>query len=216
MSEILPEPLERYLAGLSRRDDPILDEVRRQGREMKLPIVAAETGALLELLVTASGARRILEIGTAIGYSTIWMGRALPPDGLLLTIERDGERAALARQNFARAGLAGRVSVMVGDAERLLHKVAGPFDVIFQDADKQQYPPMLDRLIALLRPGGLLVTDNALWSGEVVPGLIDKPWRPPETTAAIAAYNQRLATDPRLVAMVVPIGDGVSVAAKKA
>ena len=96
---------------------------------------------------------------------------------MLLTMEMDPERATVARGNFARAGLADRVSVMVGDAQRMLAKVAGPFDLIFQDGDKRLYVPMLDRLVELLRPGGLLVTDNVLWDGEVVPGFVSHPKR---------------------------------------
>ena len=91
---------------------------------------------------------------------------------MLLTMEMDPERAREARENFARAGLADRVNVMVGDAQRMIAKVVGPFDLIFQDGDKQLYVPMLDRLVELLRPGGLLVTDNVLWDGEVVPGFV--------------------------------------------
>jgi predicted O-methyltransferase YrrM len=212
MSQILPDAIGRYLADLAGPLDPALDEVARAGRTQGLPIVHDETGRLLALLTTMIGARRILEIGTAIGYSTLWMARALPDDGLLISIERHADRAAAARANLARAGLAGRASVMVGDAARLLHKVSGPFDLVFQDGDKQQYEPSLDRLVALLRPGGVLVTDNALWDGEVVPEYVERPHKDPDDTRAIAAYNRRLASDPRLRTMILPVGDGVAVA----
>jgi predicted O-methyltransferase YrrM len=215
MSQILPEPIERYLAGVNRRADPVLDAIAAEGRRRDLPIVHPETGQLLQVLVAASGARRVLEIGTAIGYSTVWMARALPPDGLLITIERDRDRAAEARENFARAGVADIANIMVGDAARLIWKVSGPFDFIFQDGDKLQYEPLLDRLLDLLRPGGLLVADNALWHGEVVPGYVERPHYPREQTAALAAYNQRLATDPRVLGLVLPVGDGVSLAFKR-
>ena len=137
----------------------------------------------LRVLASAIGATRILEIGTAIGYSGLWLAGALAPDGLLLSMEIDPERARTARVNFARGGLADRVNVIVGDAQRMLAKVAGPFDVIFQDGDKQQYGPMLDRLVDLLRPGGLLVTDNVLWSGDVVPGFSATPTHDAELDA---------------------------------
>src|ERR1051325_8481592 len=120
----------------------------------------------------------------------------------------DAERAKEARANFDRAGLANRVSVIVGDAQRMLAKVAGPFDLIFQDGNKQLYTPLLDRLIALLRPGGLLVTDNVLWDGEVVPGYLPKPARPVEDTRAIAEYNERITTHPQLLTAIVPLRDG--------
>jgi len=215
MSQILPGPIERYLDGVNRRTDPVLDAIAAEGRRRDLPIVHPHTGALLEMLVSAVGARRVLEIGTAIGYSAVWMARALPRDGLLITFEREHGLAAAARENFARAGCADIANVMIGDAARLVWKVSGPFDLIFQDGDKEQYEPLFDRLLDLLRSGGLLVADNALWRGEVVPGYVGQPYYPREETEALAAYNQRLATDPRVVSLVLPLGDGVSLALKR-
>src|SRR5262249_32870931 len=158
------------LAGLNRGTDRVLDDIAKAGAARDLPLVDAEVGALLRVLATATGATKILEIGTAIGYSGIWLAGGLPPGGSLITLEMDAGRAHEARANFERAGLADRVSVMVGDAQRTLAKVSGPFDLIFQDGDKQLYVPLLDRLVSLLRPRGLLVTDNVLWDGRVVPG----------------------------------------------
>src|SRR5581483_1997835 len=161
MGRIVPDAVEAYLSSLNRAHDAVLDDIARSGAERGLPLVDAEVGALLRVLATAAAATRILEVGTAVGYSGIWLAGALPAaTGMLLTIEKDVERAREARANFTRAGFADRVNVMVGDAERLVAKVAGPFDLIFQDSDKQLYGPMLDRLVSLLRPGGLLVTDN--------------------------------------------------------
>src|SRR5262245_34756907 len=161
------------------------------------------------------GATRVLELGTAIGYSSLWIATALPPGGMLITLERDVARADIARNHFAAAGVADKVSVVVGDATRYLHKVAGPFDLVFQDADKAQYEALIDRLVTLMRPAGALVTDNVLWSGEVVPGYVETPKKRPEDTAAIAAYNERLATDHRLFTMMLPVGDGVSISVKR-
>jgi predicted O-methyltransferase YrrM len=175
-------------------------------------------GALLRVLAKAVGATRMLEIGTAIGYSGIWLAGGLPPAanaGMLLTIEMNPERAREARENFARAGVADRVNVMVGDAERLVAKIAGPFDLIFQDGDKRLYTPLLDRLVTVLRPGGLLVTDNVLWDGEVVPGFVNPPRRNPDDTRAIAEYNERLNAHPQLITSIVPLRDGVAISVKK-
>src|SRR4030081_15344 len=115
MGQIVPDAIERYLAGLNRARDPVLDEIVRGNATRGLPLVDAEVGALLRVLATSITASRILEIGTAIGYSGIWVGRALPGDGMLVTMELDEERAREARDNFARAGLSDRVSVVVGD-----------------------------------------------------------------------------------------------------
>jgi predicted O-methyltransferase YrrM len=215
MGQIVPDAIERYLAHLNRAGNPILDDIARGNEARRLPLVDAEVGALLRVLATAVGASRILEIGTAIGYSGIWLASALPPEGMLLTMEMSEERAREARENFARARLADRVSVIVGDAQLKISKVAGPFDLIFQDGDKQLYTPLLDRLVALLRPGGLLITDNVLWDGEVAPGFTDAPQRDPAETRAIAEYNERVASHPELITAIVPLRDGVSISVKR-
>jgi predicted O-methyltransferase YrrM len=215
MGQIVPDAVERYLEGLNQLGDAVLQDIQREGRQKGLPIIDAEVGALLRVLASAVGATRILEIGTAIGYSGLWLAGALPPGGLLLSMEVDPERARTARENFARAGVADRVNVIVGDAQRMLAKVAGPFDVIFQDGDKEQYGPMLDRLVDLLRPGGLLLTDNVLWNGDVVPGFGTAPTHDAGSTRAITAYNERLNRHPALMTVVVPLRDGVAVSTKR-
>ena len=184
----------------------------RAGEAAQLPLIDAEVDGLLRVLATCIGATRILEIGTAIGYSGIWLAGALPAGGMLLTIERDPERARLAREYFARAGLANRVSILLGEAQRMLAKVAGPFDLIFQDGDKAFYEPALNRLVELLRPGGLLVSDMC-GDGEVVPGFVDSPRRDPEDTRAIAhtmnAQHTFTADDGP-----IPLRDGVLISVK--
>jgi len=214
MSVITPAPVVNYLGSLRRLPHAELGVISAEGRAAGLPIIDSHTGALLHTLVRVAGATRVLEIGTAIGYSGLWMALALPPDGMLITLERHAARAARARDHFVAAGVDDRVTVVVGDADRYLHKVAGPFDLILQDGDKAQYARMLDRLVDLLREGGVLATDNVLWNGEVVPGYIERPGKNPADTAAIAAYNQRLASDPRLYTTFLPIGDGVAVSVK--
>ena len=215
MGLIVPDAVERYLAGLNQLADSVLLEIARAGAQQGLPLVDAEVGGLLRVLATAVGATAILEIGTAIGYSGIWLAAALPANGMLVTMERDRKRAAQARENFVRAGVADRVTVMIGDASLMLAKVGGPFDLIFQDGDKRSYLPMLDRLVDLARPGGLIVTDNVLWDGEVVPGFIAQATRKAEDTRAITEYNERLSRHPRLMTSIVPIRDGVAISVKQ-
>ena len=213
MGRIVPDAIERYLANLNRGPDALLEDIARKGVERNLPLVDAEVGALLRVLATALGARRILEIGTAVGYSGIWMAAALPADGMLMTMEMDPARGREAQDNFKAAGLDNRVSVIMGDAQRMIAKVAGPFDLIFQDGDKKLYAPMLDRLVALLRPGGLLVTDNVLWGGTVVAGYAVE--REDDDTRAIVEYNERVASHPSLLTAIVPLRDGVSISVKR-
>jgi len=214
MSNVTPGPIAAYLAALRKDPHPHLAVIDREGRAEGLPIVYPDTGALLHTLARASGARRILEIGTAIGYSTLWMATALPAEGALITMEYDAGRAGRARDHFAAAGHADRISVIVGDAMRFLHKIAGPFDMIFQDSDKKLYEPMLDRLVELLRPGGLLIADNILWNGEVIPGYVADTKYSDEDTSAIVSFSRRLAGDARLYTSFLQVGDGVSVSVK--
>jgi len=215
MGQIVPDAIEHYLATLNRAADAVLVDIATGNATRGLPLVDAEVGALLRVLATSIGARRILEIGTAIGYSGIWLARALPEDGMLVTMEFDEARAREARDNFARAGVAERVGVVVGDAQLKIAKVAGPFDLVFQDGDKQLYSPLLDRLVALLRPGGLLVTDNVLWDGEVVPGFQKEPRHNSDDTRAIIEYNERIAAHPQLLTSIVPLRDGVAISVKR-
>ena len=214
MGQIVADSIERYLASLNRARTAVLDDLAADGAARGLPLIDAEVGALLRVLASTAGASRILEIGTAIGYSGIWLATALPPDGMLITMEVDEGRAEQARRNFSRAGLANRVTVIVGDAQLKIAKVSGPFDLVFLDTDKQLYVPLLDRLVSLLRPGGVLVADNVLWDGEVVPGFRATPMRDPRDTRAVAAFNERVAAHPQLVTSIVPLRDGVSISVK--
>ena len=205
--------VDAYLAGKLLGDDPVLDAALAANAAGGLPAidVSPVQGKLLHLLARVMGARRILEIGTCIGYSGIWLARALPQDGMLITMEKDQDRAAIAKANFERAGVSDKVSIMIGDAGLKIVKVAGPFDVIFQDGHKPLYNTLLDPLVRLLRPGGLLITDNVLWDGEVVPGFTKKPQRNDEDTRAIAEYNERITTHPQLLTSIVPLRDGVAI-----
>ena len=216
MGNITPQPIVDYLAALRREPHERLALIDREGRAEGLPLVYPDTGALLHTLARGCGATRILEIGTCIGYSTLWLATALPETGTVITMEYDAARAARARDHFAAAGYADRVNVIVGDATRFLHKVAGPFDLIFQDSDKQLYEPMLDRLVELLRPGGLLVADNVLWNGEVIPGFVRDKKYSDKDTDAIIHFSRRVAGDARLYTSVLQVGDGVSVSVKRA
>lgn len=214
MGQIVPDAIERYLSGLNHAGTDVLEVIAQRGRERDLPLVDAEVGAFLQLLATSVRATRILEIGTAIGYSGVWLARALPPGGMLFTIEKDPDRAAEAKTHFEQAGLADRVSILVGDAALKIAKVSGPFDLIFQDGHKPLYNSLLDKLVALLRPGGLLITDNVLWDGEVVPGYVATPTKNVDDTRAIMEYNERISTHPQLLTSIVPLRDGIALSLK--
>jgi len=200
--------IDEYIDGLANRGDPALQAIEKQGLLERWPIVGAAEGSLLHLLARSVRSKRILELGTAIGYSGTWLARALADGGELVTVEHDPDTAAIARRNLEKTGVASKVKILVGAAQTILRDLKGPFDFIFNDIDKAGYPAVLEPCIERLRVGGLLVTDNVLWHGDVA-----RDDRSAET-AAIRTYNGRLAKDPRMIAAIVPLRDGVSIALK--
>lgn len=186
--------------------------VRAEMERRDLPMiqVSALEGRLLAVLAAAVEARRVLEIGTLGGYSGLWLLSLLPGDARLVTLEREPEHAEVAREAFRRAGVSDRVRLILGDARDTLEGLVGgpPFDIVFVDADKVGYPHYRRLAADLLRPGGLLLGDNAFWEGRVG----DPGDDPDEATRAILAFNRELADDPRFDAVTVPIRDGLAIA----
>ena len=206
----MADPIGDYIAGLFAREDDVLVTLREEADRHGLPpiSISPDEGRLLQVLLAAVGARRVLEVGTLGGYSAIWMARALPDDGSLVTIELDPAHAAFARRFVARARLDARVDIRVGRALDVLASLDGEqFDAMFIDADKEPLSTYLEWGLRLVRRGGLIVADNALWGGKVLDERIED-----DATRAIRAFNVRLAADPRLVSIVVPTHDGVAVA----
>ncbi len=207
--------VDRYVEDLYAPPDPALESALRESRRAGLPRIQISPveGKLLQLLAATAAARRILEIGTLGGYSAIHLARALPENGTLLSLEIDERHAEVARENVARAGLAGRVEVRVGDARELLAGLvesgAGPFDLVFIDADKEGYPEYLEWSLKLSRPGSLILADNAIRGGSV----LDPQ---DESARATREFNEALARHPRLSALVLPLlrerVDGLAIA----
>ena len=208
MGDIVPDRIEAYVEAHLAARDPALASVEAEGESEGWPIVGPGEGTLLHVLTRLVKARRALELGTAIGYSTTWIARGLEPGGELVTVEWNPETATRAAGNLKRTGVADRVRILVGDAREIVEDLEGPFDLVFNDIDKEGYPAVLPLLADRLRVGGLLVTDNVLWSGEVAKGRGDV------ATRAIRAYNDALAADARFASVILPLRDGVSVALK--
>jgi predicted O-methyltransferase YrrM len=196
--------VDHYTEGLLNRPDPVLEAAITASAEAGLPSIAvsASQGKLLALLVQALGARRVLEIGTLGGYSAIWMGRALPADGRLLTLELDPTHAAVATANLARAGLADVATVRVGPASDSLRDLAkdggAPFDLVFIDADKTGYPEYLELTLPLVRTGSLIIADNVVRGGAVADAKSSD-----RNVQAVRRYLELVAAHPRLSATVL-------------
>src|SRR5882762_3291944 len=203
------DDVQAYLDGLLPHRDPVLARMEEEAHRENIPIVEAHEGAFLSLLVRIAGSKRILELGTATGYSGIWLLRGTD-GGMLTTFEVDGKRAARARANFSEAGLGKQALVLEQDAVGGLEKLQGRFDACFIDL-LNSFPSeavtrrVVELCIERLEGGALLMADNALRQGEVV-----KPKN--QQARNVAAYNHWVATHPRLEAVVIPIRDGLSVA----
>jgi predicted O-methyltransferase YrrM len=213
---IVTDAVARYLETLRPSPDPVLAEMEDQAEREGVPVVEPVTGQLLHALALASSARRIVEVGTAIGVSTLYLARALPPDGKIVSFEIDERRHAAARDYLDRAGVLDRADLRLQDARQGLESLEpGSFDVAFIDGVKVQYGDYFDTLLPLLRPGGVLAVDNVLMSGTVAEGHSDGRWTD-EQIAFVRGFNERVLTDERLTGTVTSVGDGVLVAVRTA
>lgn len=208
------EGLDRYVRRLFAPEDDCLRAIRARADEADLPAIQLPpaTARAVQILLVANGARRVLEIGTLAGYSAVWIARALPPDGELLTLEIDPDRAVVARRSLEDAGVADRARVRVGDALELMAQLGPrpPFDAIFVDADKERYCEYLGHAARIVRPGGLLMADNAFWRG----GVLD-PSGSDDLAAHIHRFNEGVAAHPCFQATILPVGDGLMVAVRR-
>jgi predicted O-methyltransferase YrrM len=208
---IVTDAVDGYLEGLRPDPDPILAEMEAHGRREGVPIVVPQTGELLHLLALIRGARRIVEVGTAIGVSTLYMARALPEGGVIVSFEIDERRHDAARGYLERAGVLDRADLRLQDARTGLESLSGPFDMAFIDGVKTQYGDYFEALMPLLGSRAVLVVDNVLMSGRVAEGRGNEYWSDKQIAAA-RAFNERLLADERLNGMVFPVGDGLLLA----
>jgi caffeoyl-CoA O-methyltransferase len=205
---IVTEPVSAYLDGLLPEPDAVLAEMQAHGLRDHIPIVVPATGRLLEVLVRATGARRALEVGTAIGVSTLHIARGLGSEGTVVSFEIDPERHAAARDYLDRAGLGGRADLRLQDGREGLASLEGQFDFIFLDGVKLEYGDYLSQALPLLAPGGTLAIDNVLQEGAVAGA------NGGDQVEAMRALNARLTADVDLLSTVLPVGDGVLVAVR--
>jgi predicted O-methyltransferase YrrM len=211
---IVTDTVEGYLRSLVPEPDAVLAEMRKHGDRDDIPIVVPEAGALLSVLVTLAAPRLVVEVGTAIGVSTLHIARALPEGGRIISFEVDPDRHAAARAYLDRAGMLDRADLRLQDAGAGLEALDGPVDMVFLDGLKGDYPRHLALALPLLRPGGMVAVDNMLMSGAVAAGRGDGHWSD-EAVADMRAFTRSLLDDDRLVATVLPVGDGVAVAVRR-
>lgn len=207
---ILTEAVHEYLSELHAGADPVLDQMQRHAQRDSIPIVKPETGAFLEVIARATQAKRGVEVGTAIGVSTLHLARG----GCHVTsFEIDAERHESARSYLEQAGLSNKVDLRLKDASEGIKELEGPFDLAFVDGPKNAYSDHITQLVPLLKPNGILLVDNSLMSGTVATQESDQHWKA-EQIAAMRELNERLMNHPKLEATVTPIGDGVVVAVR--
>ena len=203
--------LKEYVDALFVREDAVLRGVRQRTVTQGLPAINLEPheGKLLQLIVRLCGARRVIEIGTLAGYSAIWIARGLPADGMLVSIEKSETHANVARENLAQARLSDRARVVQGEGLPMLRKLAddAPYDLLFIDADKVNYPAYLAWAAENLRIGGVVAAHNAFWDGAVLnPQTVDDH--------GMARFNEALAHHPAFDSTIIAIGDGMALGVK--
>jgi caffeoyl-CoA O-methyltransferase len=206
----IQEDVEDYLYELLPKRDAVVSEMEEYAAEHNVPIIGPAVARLLALLVQLTGAQRIFEMGSAIGYSTIWLARAAGPEARIFYTDGDPENARRAQEHFRRAGIAKRIKVQVGDALALLKNTPGTFDLIFNDVNKHQYPAALKLAMPKLRKGGLFVTDNTLWSGKAARPAAEND----RDTLAVQELNRQVYASKNLFPVIVPLRDGVTVCRK--
>jgi predicted O-methyltransferase YrrM len=209
---IVHSQIEDYLHQLHPQPDPVRDEMEALARRRGFPIIGPLVGQLCATIATMIGAQSVFELGSGFGYSAWWFCTVLPAGGRIVLTEGDQQNCTRAREFLQRAAPRATVDVRCGDGLELLAGERQPFDLVFCDVDKHQYPQALELAHDHLRPGGVLITDNLLWGGAVARQPVDANDR---TLAGVLTYNQRAFADPRWSTTIVPLRDGVGLSVKR-
>jgi caffeoyl-CoA O-methyltransferase len=205
----IPE-VENYLYQMLPARDEVVAEMEAYAKQHDVPIVGPAVGRVLYQYAQLIGARRVFEMGSAIGYSTIWLARAVGPEGRVTYTDGDPKNAERAQGYFERAGVADRIEVRVGNSLDLIRETEGEFDLIFNDVDKHYYPQVLELAVPRLRKGGLFITDNVFWSGRVGRPVAEDD----RDTRGILEFNRKLYATPELFVTLIPLRDGLAVCHK--
>lgn len=206
---ITGEAVEKYIYDILPQRDPVLQEMERQASKRDIPIVGPAVARVFFQYARLINAKKIFEMGSAIGYSTIWWARAVGEGGEVFYTDGDPKNANEARGYFQKAGVEKQIRVNVGDALELLSEQKQEFDIIFNDVDKEDYPRVLRLVSSRLRRGGLFITDNVLWSGKVTEQHPQEAW-----TRAIQEFNRQLYSMKEFFTTILPLRDGLAVSVK--
>ncbi|HJB86875.1 MAG TPA: O-methyltransferase [Candidatus Dorea faecigallinarum] len=205
-----------YLRSLESPENPLLEEIEQEALASYVPIIRKETQSLLKTLLTMLRPARVLEVGTAVGFSALLMSEYLPEGARITTIEKYEKRIPIARQNFRRAGKEEQITLIEGDAMEVLRSLDGPFDFVFMDAAKGQYPHYLPEVLRLLTPGGVLMSDNVLQDGSLIESRFAVERRDRTIHSRMREYLFELKHREDLMTSILPLGDGVALTVKKA
>lgn len=212
---IVDERLVTYINSLETGNTDILNQIEREALKTNVPIIRKEMQTFLKLMLVMNRPKRILEVGTAVGFSSILMAEYNPIDCEILTIENYEKRIPIARENFTRAGKENTITLLTGDAKDILPTLADPFDFIFMDAAKGQYINFMPEVLRLLRPGGMLISDNVLQDGDIIESRFAVTRRNRTIHKRMREYLYELTHNEELQTAVLPIGDGITVSVKK-
>lgn len=212
---ITDERLASFINSFNTDYDDVITSIRKEAEENRVPIIRQEAGEFIKLLILMNEPKKILEIGTAVGFSAIFMSRFLDDDAHITTIENYPPRIAEAKKNFARAGVENRITLMEGDAQEILPELDEQYDFVFMDAAKGQYGCFFSEAVRLLKPNGILLCDNVLQDGDVLESRFAVTRRNRTIHSRMREYLHDLTHDPRLDSAILNVGDGMSLSMKK-
>ncbi len=212
---IVDERMVSFINSFDTGDSEIIETIEREAIADGVPIIRQEMGSLLKVLIHLKKPSNILEVGTAVGYSSILMASHMPKDCRITTIEKYEKRIPIARENFRRAGYEDRITLIEGDAIEIMKELSGTYDIIFMDAAKGQYIHFLEDVMRLLAPGGMLISDNVLQEGDIIESKFGVVRRNRTIHMRMREYLYALTHMEELTTSIVPIGDGITLSVKR-
>ena len=212
---IVDDRMITYIHSLEGPESPLLEQIEKEAMDTYVPIIRKETQSFLKVVLMMKQPSRILEIGTAIGFSALLMSEYMPKDGRITTIEKYEKRIPIARENFRRAGKEGQITLIEGDALEVMRTLDEPYDLIFMDAAKGQYIHYLPEAVRLLSDGGVLISDNVLQDGDVIESRFAVERRNRTIHSRMREYLYELKHHGQLTTSILPLGDGVAISVKK-